>query len=113
MKVLLLAFGAGICFAQSPFQIQSSGPGTGVPFAANVGSGQPFSGKIVTGRPFTAEAVVETYQTLVDGSHVASRQSLTAARDSLGRTYHEEILGTPQVEVPRRRQCTSVIRWRK
>jgi hypothetical protein len=94
MKVLLLAFGAGICFAQSPFQIQSS-PGTGVPFAANVGSGQPFSGKIVTGRPFTAEAVVETDQTLVDGSHVASRQSLTAARDSLGRTYHEEILGTP------------------
>ena len=96
MKVLLLAFGAGICFAQSPFQIQSRGPATGAPLVANVGSGQPFSGKIVTGRPFTAEAVVETDQTLVDGSHIAGRQSLRAARDSDGRTYREEILGTPR-----------------
>jgi hypothetical protein len=94
MKVALLALGAGICFAQSIIQIQN-GPSTGGPFAANAGTGQPFSGKIVTGRPFTAEAVVETDQTLADGSHVTGRQSLTAARDSQGRTYREEIPGTP------------------
>jgi hypothetical protein len=94
MKVALLALGAGICFAQSTIQIQN-GPSTSGPFAANAGTGQPFSGKIVTGRPFTAEAVVETDQTLADGSHVTGRQSLTAARDSQGRTYREEIPGTP------------------
>jgi hypothetical protein len=32
---------------------------------------------------------------LADGSHVTGRQSLTAARDSQGRTYREEIPGTP------------------
>jgi len=94
MKVALLALGAGVCFAQSTIQIQN-GPATGGPLAANAGTGQPFSGKIVTGRPFTAEAVVETDQTLADGSHVTGRESLTAARDSQGRTYREEIPGTP------------------
>jgi hypothetical protein len=94
MKVALLALGAGVCFAQSTIQIQN-GPSTGGPLVANAGTGQPFSGKIVTGRPFTAEAVVETDQTLADGSHVTGRQSLTAARDSQGRTYREEIPGTP------------------
>ena len=94
MKVALLALGAGICFAQSTIQIQN-GPSTGGPLAANSGTGQPFSGKIVTGRPFTAEAVVQTDQTLADGSHVTGRQSLTAARDGQGRTYREEIPGTP------------------
>jgi hypothetical protein len=94
MKVALLALGAGICFAQSTIQIQN-GPSTGGPFAANAGTGQPFSGKIVTGRPFTAEAIVETDQTLADGSHVTGRQSLTAARDSQGRTYREELLAEP------------------
>jgi hypothetical protein len=94
MKVALLALGAGICFAQSTIQIQN-GPSTGGPFAANAGTGQPFSGKIITGRPFTAEAVVETDQTLADGSHVTGRKSLTAARDSQGRTYREEIPGMP------------------
>jgi hypothetical protein len=94
MKVALLALGAGVCFAQSTIQIQN-GPATGGPLAANAGTGQPFSGKIVTGRPFTAEAVVETDQTLADGSHVTGRQRLTAARDSQGRTYREEIPGTP------------------
>jgi hypothetical protein len=89
-----LAFGAGICFAQSTIQIQN-GPSTGGPPAANAGAGQPFSGKVVTGRPFTAEAVVQTDQMLADGSHVTSRLSLTAARDGQGRTYREEISGTP------------------
>lgn len=89
MKVALLTLGAGICFAQSTIQIQN-GTSPGGPFAANAGTGQPFSGKIVTGRPFTAEAVVETDQTLADGSHLTGRQSLTAARDSQGRTYREE-----------------------
>jgi hypothetical protein len=93
MKVALLALGAGVCFAQSTIQIQN-GPSTGGPLVANAGTGQPFSGKTVTGRPFTAEAVVETDQTLADGSHVTGRQNLTAARDSQGRTYREEIPGT-------------------
>lgn len=92
MKLVLLALGAGIGFAQSSIQIQ---PAAGGPFASNVGSGQPFSGKITTGRPFTLEAIIETDQTLPDGSHVAGRQSLTAARDSQGRTYREETLATP------------------
>jgi hypothetical protein len=94
MQVALLALGVGICFAQSTIQLQN-GPSTGGPFSANAGTGQPFSGKVVTGRPFTAEFEVETDQTLADGSHVTGRQSLTVARDSQGRTYREEIPGTP------------------
>ena len=94
MKVALLALGVGIGFAQSTIQIRN-GPSTGGLFSANAGTGQPFSGKIVTGRPFMAESVVETGQTLADGSHVTGRQSLIAARDSQGRTYREEIPGTP------------------
>jgi hypothetical protein len=94
MKVALLALGVGICFAQSTIQIQN-GPSTGGPFMANAGNGQPFSGKIVTGRPFTADFEVETDQTLADGSHVTGRQSLTVARDTQGRTYREEVTGTP------------------
>ena len=95
MKVVLLALGAGICFAQSTIQTQTNGPLAGAPVAANAGSGQPFAAKIVTGRPFSAEAIVETDQTLADGSHVINRQTVTAARDGQGRTYREEILATP------------------
>jgi len=95
MKIALLALGAGICFAQSTIQTQTNGFWAGGPVAANAGSGQPFAAKIVTGRPFIAEAVVETDQTLADGSHVVSRQTVTAARDSQGRTHREEVLSTP------------------
>jgi hypothetical protein len=95
MKVVLLALGAGICFAQSTIQTQTNGFLAGGPVAANAGSGQPFAAKIVSGRPLTAEAVVETDQTLADGSHVVNRQTVTAARDSQGRTYREEVLATP------------------
>jgi hypothetical protein len=99
MRIALLMLGAGICFAQPTIQIQNgqiqNGPSTGGPLAANAATGQPTSGKIVTGRPFTAEAIVETDQTLADGSHVINQQTLSAARDSQGRTYGEEILGTP------------------
>jgi hypothetical protein len=98
MKVALLALGAAICFAQSTIQIQN-GPSKGGPFAANAGTGQPFSRKAITGRPFTAQAIVETDQTSGDGSHVTGRQSVTAARDSQGRTYREEIPGTPAPKV--------------
>jgi hypothetical protein len=93
--VLLLAAGAGICFAQSTIQTQTNGFMAGGPVAATAGSGQPFAAKTVTGRPFTAEATVETDQTLADGSHVVNRQTVRAARDSQGRTYREEILGPP------------------
>jgi hypothetical protein len=94
MKVVLLALGAGICLAQSTIQTQTNGSWAGGPVAANAASGQPFAAKIVSGRPFTAEAVVETDQTLADGSHVVNRQTVTAARDSQGRTYREEVLAT-------------------
>src|SRR6516162_5094690 len=95
MKIVLLALGAGICFAQSTIQTQTNGSLASGPVAANAGSGQPFAAKIVSGRPLTAEAVVETDQTLADGSHVVNRQTVTAARDSQGRTYREEVLATP------------------
>ena len=92
MKVVLLTLGAGLCFAQSTIHTQANGFWAGEPLAANAWSGQPFAAKIVTSRPFTAEAVVETDQTLADGSHVINRQTVIAARDSQGRTYREEIL---------------------
>jgi hypothetical protein len=95
MKIVLLALGAGICFAQSTIQTQTNGSWVSGPVAAAAGSGQPFAAKTVTGRPFTAEAVVETDQTLADGGHVVNRQTVTAARDSQGRTYREEVLATP------------------
>lgn len=100
MKVVLLALGAGICFAQSTIQPQTNGFMVSGPVAANAGSGQPFAAKIVTGRPFTAEAVVETDQTLADGSHVVNRQTVTAARDSQGRTYREELFAMPATGSP-------------
>jgi hypothetical protein len=85
MKIALLALGAGLCFAQSTIQTQTNGFWAGGPVAA----------KIVTGRPFTAEAFVETDQTLADGSHVVSRQTVTAARDSQGRAHREKVLSAP------------------
>ena len=97
MKFLLFALGAGICFAQSS-SIQTNGPSAGSPFAANAGTGQPFGPNILTARPFSAEAVVETDQRLEDGSDIVNRQTLTAARDSQGRTYREEILAAPAAE---------------
>lgn len=93
---LVLAFArAGVCLAQSSVQIQTNGPVAGVPFAGNIGTAQPFTAKVVTGRPFIADAVVQTDQTLADGSHVVNQQTSTAARDSQGRTYREEILASP------------------
>ena len=97
MKIALLALGAGIGFAQSTTPTFPNSPFADRPLVANAGSGQPFDTRIVTGRPFTAEAVIETDQTLTDGSHIVNRQSLVAARDSLGRTHREEILSTPAI----------------
>ena len=90
---LVFAFvGFGSCFAQSSAQVQISGPLGGGPVLANVGTGQPFTSMVVTGQPFTADAIIETDQTLADGSHIANQQTVTAARDSQGRTRREEIV---------------------
>lgn len=95
MKAVLLTLGAGLCFAQSTIHSQANGSLAGGLLTANAWSGQPFAAKIITSLPFTAEAVVETDQTLADGSHVINRQTVTAARDIQGRTYREEILAIP------------------
>jgi len=95
MKVIVLMLGAGICFAQSSTRIQTNGPSAASPLTANAGTGQPFPATVVTGRSFTAEAIIESNQILPDGSHVVNRQTVAAARDSQGRTYREEILGSP------------------
>jgi hypothetical protein len=97
MKLWLWALAAGVCFAQSPMQLQTNGLLAGGPVAANAGTGQPFAAGTVTGQPFIAEAVVEIDQTLPDGSHIVNRQNVSAARDSQGRTYREEILAAPSI----------------
>jgi hypothetical protein len=98
MKIVVLALAAGMCFAQSPIQIQTNGQLQDRPLSANVGTSQPFAAKIVTGLPFTADAIMETDQTLPDGSHIVNQQTVTAARDSQGRTYREEILASPAAD---------------
>jgi hypothetical protein len=100
MRIVSLLLGAGVCFAQSSIQVQTNGALAGGPFAANAGSGQPFDTKLVTGRPFTADAIIQTDQTLTDGSHVVNQQTVAAARDSQGRTYREEVPTSPVVNSP-------------
>jgi hypothetical protein len=100
MRIVPLLLGAGVCFAQSSIQVQTNGPLTGGPFAANAGSGQPFAVKLVTSRPFTADAIIQTDQTLTDGSHVVNQQTVAVARDSQGRTYREEVPASPVVNSP-------------
>lgn len=98
MKLVLFALGAGICFGQSSMQVQTNGPLAGGPSTASAGTGQPFSGKLVTGKPFSADAMIQTDQTLADGSHVVHQQNVAAARDSQGRTYREEVFASPTAD---------------
>jgi hypothetical protein len=84
LPVLALA-AAAIGHAQLSTQARTAGPILGGPFDA----------AIVTGRPFTAQVLVESRQTLADGSHVVNQQTVTAARDSQGRTRREEVPATP------------------
>src|SRR5215469_16257938 len=98
MKVALLALGAGICFGQPSIQIQTSSPLARGPLTANVATAQPFPAKLVRGRPFTADAIIQTDQTLADGSHIVNQQSVAAARDSEGRTYREETFASPATD---------------
>jgi hypothetical protein len=83
--VVLASAGACIAYAQPSTQVRTAGPILGGPFDA----------AIVTGRPFTAEVVVESKQTLADGSQVVSQQTVMAARDTQGRTRREEVLASP------------------
>jgi hypothetical protein len=95
MKVVLLALGAEICFGQSFIQIQTSSPLAGGPLTATAATAQPFPAKLVPGRPFTADAIIQTDQTLADGSHIVNQQTIAAARDGEGRTYREETFVSP------------------
>jgi hypothetical protein len=100
MRVMSLLLGAGVCFAQPSVQFQTNGPLASGPVAANVGSGQPFATKLVTDRPFTADAIIQTDQTLTDGSHVVNKVAVAAARHSQGRTYREEVPASPVADSP-------------
>jgi len=82
---VLALVAAGIGHAQLSTQSRTAGPILGGPFDA----------AIVTGRPFTARVLVESRQTLADGSQVVNQQTVTAARDSQGRTRREEVPATP------------------
>jgi len=82
----VLAFaGACIAYAQLSTQVRTAGPILGGPFDVGV----------VTGRPFTADVLVESRQTLADGSQVVNQQMVTAARDSQGRMRREEVRAMP------------------
>jgi hypothetical protein len=88
MKIIfaVLAFaGAGIAYGQLSTQVRTAGPILGGPFDAG----------IVAGRPFTAEVLVESRQTLADGSQVVNQQTVIAARDTQGRMRREEVLALP------------------
>lgn len=62
--------------------------------------GGPFNSKVVTGKPFTADAVLETNQTLTDGTKIANKRTISVARDSQGRTRREETLPSPSSDAP-------------
>jgi len=100
MRFICSLLGAAICFAQSSVQLQGNRPLANGPTMANAATGQPFATTTVSGRPFFADAVFETDQTLPDGSHIVNQQSLSAARDSQGRTYREEVLAAQGVNGP-------------
>ena len=100
MRLICFLLGASICFVQSSVQVQTNSLLANGPFVANAATGQPFAATPVTGRPFTADAVVETDQTLPDGSHIVNQQTLSAARDSQGWTYREEVVASPSANSP-------------
>jgi hypothetical protein len=52
-----------------------------------------FSGKTVKGAPYSATAVIETVQTLSDGTHITRKSTSSVYRDSEGRTRREQALG--------------------
>jgi hypothetical protein len=91
MKIpyLALAFvSLGTCWAQIGVQIRGAGP---LP-------GGPFNDKVVTGKPFTADAILESKQTLADGTHITNTQTISVARDSQGRTRRDETLPSPAAD---------------
>jgi hypothetical protein len=60
--------------------------------------------KVVKGAPYTATASTETTQVLADGNRIVHKQSGLVARDSQGRTRHEEVMagmGPVQVNAPK------------
>ncbi len=49
--------------------------------------------EVVKNAPYTANAVTERTQTLGDGNRIVNKSASSVARDSQGRTRHEETLG--------------------
>jgi hypothetical protein len=91
MKIISIALtfaSIGACWAQFGIQVRSMGP---LP-------GGPFNDKVVTGKPFAADAIQQTNQTLVDGTHITHQQTIAVARDSQGRTRREETIPSPSGE---------------
>jgi len=67
-----------------------------------------YSGKIVKGVPYSAKAIVETSQTLADGTKITHQSTALVARDGEGRLRREqridrlgpiEISGEPQLRI--------------
>lgn len=50
------------------------------------------AGKTVKGSPYSAQAVTQSTQTLPDGNHIQRTITSTIARDSEGRTRHEQTI---------------------
>jgi hypothetical protein len=49
-----------------------------------------FGDKVVKGAPYSAQAIIESVQTLSDGTHIARKSTIAIYRDSEGRTRREQ-----------------------
>ncbi len=98
--IAIFVFLAPAIHAQQTFSIRTP--------PVDVAFGGPFDGgRVVTGAPFSAEATTEFVQILGDGNRIEQRFSTSMARDSRGRTRHEQEialigpLGAGQATPPR------------
>lgn len=100
MKTLHFAIAGLLAFAGLAVAQQSPAPDQGAPVVVMGGPGHGmflFAGrtdhKIVKGAPYTATETTESTQVLADGNRIVHKQSGFVARDSEGRTRHEEVMG--------------------
>ena len=78
------------------FQREVSGPGPQISImdAKFEGALLGMDGKVVKAAPYSAQAVTETTQVLADGNRISRKTVSNVARDSEGRTRHEENLSS-------------------
>ncbi len=67
-------------------------PGTPGHIANFLSSEMRFAGKVVKAAPYSATAVVESIQTLSDGTRISRKTTASISRDSEGRTRREQKL---------------------